>query len=82
MRLEEHESCNAEGLQESLRAATGRMIFFSFSRSQKELGMCSDGGSVNVKLHRLVQEELGAHYTLILCPSHKMELAIGDAFKL
>jgi hypothetical protein len=40
MRLEEHESCNAEGLQESLRAVTGRMNF-SFSRSQKELGMCS-----------------------------------------
>lgn len=44
--------------------------------------MCSDGASVNVKLHRLVQEELGAHYTLVLCPSNKVELAIGDAFKL
>ena len=44
--------------------------------------MCSDGASVNVKLHRLVQEELGAHYTLVLYPSHKVELAIGDAFKL
>ena len=44
--------------------------------------MCTDGASVNVKLHRLVQEKLGSHYRLILCPSHKVELAIGDAFKL
>ena len=81
MSLEEPKSCDAEGLKESLTVATGRMNF-SFPRSQKELGMCSDGASVNVKLHRLVQEELGSHYTLILCPSHKVELAIGDAFKL
>ena len=81
MSLEEPESCNAEGLQKALTAATGRMDF-SFPRSQKELGMCSDGASVNVKLHQLVQEELGEHYTLVLCPSHKVELAIGDAFKV
>ena len=55
---------------------------FTFSRSEKELGMCSDGAAVNVKLHRLIKEELGDHYTLILRPSHKVELAIGDAFKL
>lgn len=81
MSLEEPKSCNAEGLQKSSTAATDGMNF-TFPRSQKELGMCSDGASVNVKLHRLVQEELGAHYTLVLCPSHKVELAIGDAFKL
>ena len=48
MSLEEPESCDAEGLQEALTAATGRMNF-SFPRSQKELGMCSDGASVNVR---------------------------------
>ena len=68
MSLEEPKSCDAEGLKESLAVATGRMNF-SFSRSQKELGMCSDGASVNVKCHRLVQEELGSRYSLILCAS-------------
>ena len=81
MSLEEPKSCDAEGLKESLTVATGRMNF-SFPRSQKELGMCSDGASVNAKLHRLVQEELGSHYSLILSPSHKVELAIGDALIL
>ena len=40
--------------------------------------MCTDGASVNVALHRLVKEEMGEHYLLVLCPSHKVELALKD----
>ena len=40
--------------------------------------MCSDGASVNVKLHRLVQKELGAHLYTGFVPFTQS----GDSFKL
>ena len=43
--------------------------------------MCTAGAPVNVKMHQLIQTELGEHYLLPLCPAHKIELAIKDAFK-
>lgn len=55
---------------------------FEFSRNTKEVGMYSDGAAVNVAAHKLVREELGEHYLLILCPVHKFELAIKDAFNV
>lgn len=44
--------------------------------------MCTDGAPVNVKMHKLIKNELGEHYLLTLCPAHKIELAIKDAFEL
>ena len=32
-------------------------------------------------MYRLVKEEASKHYMLTLCPAHKIELAISDAFK-
>ena len=32
-------------------------------------------------IYRLVKQEMGEHYLLVLCPSHMLELALGDAFK-
>ena len=46
------------------------------NRKQKELGMCTDGAAVNVKMHSLIREELGGHYQLILSPAHKIQLAM------
>ena len=43
--------------------------------------MCTDGAPVNVKMHDLVKSDLGEHYLLTLCPAHKIELAIRDAFE-
>ena len=43
--------------------------------------MCSDGTNVNIAACNLAKEDLGEHYLLILCPAHKLELAIKDAFK-
>ena len=43
--------------------------------------MCTDGTPVNVAMYCLVKEEVGEHYMLTLCPAHKIELAISDAFK-
>ena len=43
--------------------------------------MCSDDTNVNVAAYNLAKEDLGEHYLLILCPAHKLELAVKDAFK-
>ena len=43
--------------------------------------MCSDDTNVNVAAYNLAKEDLGEHYLLILCPAHKLELAVKDVFK-
>ena len=43
--------------------------------------MCLDDTNVNVAAYNLAKEDLGEHYLLILCPAHKLELAVKDAFK-
>ena len=46
-----------------------------------QVGMCTDGAPVNVKTNDLIKAKLGDHYMLPLCPTHKIELAIRDAFE-
>ena len=41
----------------------------------------TDGAPANVKMHQLIQTEVGEHYLLIFCPAHKIELVIKDAFE-
>ena len=80
MSLEEPENAHAEGLKRAMENSFEKLNLVS-PRKDKELGMCTDGASVNVVLHRLVKEEMGEHYLLVLCPSHKVELALKDSFK-
>ena len=80
MSLEEPQEGNATGLKEAFDFSVSKMNF-NFQRKTKEIGMCSDGATVNKALYRLVKQEMGEHYRLVLCPSHKLELALGDAFK-
>ena len=47
-----------------------------------EIGMCSDGARVNIVMQRVVKEQTGDHYMLVLFPNHKIELAIHDDFDL
>ena len=79
MSLEEPEECNAEGIKESVDNAVSKMKF-NFKRSEKEIGMCSDGAMVNRSVYNLLRDEFGEQYLCILCPSHKFELSINDAF--
>ena len=81
MSLEEPEECNAEGIKESMDNAVSKMKF-NFKRSEKEIGMCSDGTIVNRLVYNLLCDEFGEQYLCILCPSHKFELSINDAFNL
>ena len=80
MSLEEPENAHAEGLKRAMENSFEKLNLIP-PRKNKELGMCTDVASVNVALHRLVKEEMGEHYLLGLCPSHKVELALTDAFK-
>ena len=80
MSLEDVADANAEGLKTALENLVGKLNL-TVQCKDKELGLCTDGAPVNVKMHRLVKEEIGEHYQLILCPAHKIELAMHDAFK-
>ena len=42
--------------------------------------MCSDGTMVNRLVYNLLRDEFGEQYLCILCPSHKFQLSINDAF--
>ena len=81
MSLEEPDESNAEGLKNAFENSVSKMKF-NFDRRSKEIGMCSDAAAVNVKLHKLLKPDMGEHYLLTLCPGHKVELALGDAFKI
>lgn len=77
--LEEPEECNAQGIKQAMENSLSKMNF-NFQRKDKEIGMGSDGASVNRAVYNLLVEEFGDHYPLMLCPSHKFELVINDAF--
>ena len=61
MSLEEPEECNAEGIKESMDNAVSKMKF-NFKRSEKEIGMCSDGAMVNRSVYNLLRDEFGEQY--------------------
>ena len=44
--------------------------------------MCFDVARVNIAMHRVIKEQIGNCYMLVLCPNHKIELAIHDTFDL
>ena len=78
--LEEPEECNAPGIKASMGNSIDKMGF-TFERKNKEIGMCSDSAAINRAVYNLLRDELGNQYLLMLCPSHKFELAIAAAFQ-
>ena len=78
--LEEPENANAEGLKASMDDAF-RKANLEIDRSEHEIGLCSDGASVNISLYNLLKAELCEHYLQMWCPSHHLKLAVGDVFK-
>ena len=80
MSLEEVEDANAEGLKEALEKSLEKLSLTKETKLQ-EIGMFTDGAPINNHMHGLVKDELGSHHQLILCPAHKFELAMHDAFK-
>ena len=78
--LAEVADATAEGLNESLKSSFEK-ININIDRKDHEIVMCADGVVVNIKYPWIIKEEIGEHYQLILCPAHKIELAMHDAFK-
>ena len=79
--VEEVVEADHEGLG-SFRMFRGKRPFITINRSDKKIGMSSDGARVNIAMHRVVKEQIGHHNMLVLCPNHKIKLAIHDAFDL
>ena len=80
MLLEEPEDANAEGLKVSMEHYL-KKLELSITRAEHEIGLGSDGASVNMAQYNLLIAEFGDHYLQVWCPSHWLELAIADAFK-
>ena len=78
--LEEPNDGDANGLKAVLDHVFDKGNF-QFERSEREIGLGSDGTSTNKNVHRLEKADVGDHLILILCLSHKLELAIHDAFR-
>ena len=78
--LEEPENANAVGLKAAMDDSFTKAKM-EIDRSEHEIGLCSDGASVNISLYNLLKAELGEHYLQMWCPSHRLELAVGDAFE-
>ena len=80
MSLEEPEDADAEGLKKALEDSVKNMER-TVDRKGHEIGLCSDGAAVNMALFEKVKADIGDHYVQVWCPSHRLELAIRDAFK-
>ena len=81
MSLEQIQEANSAGLKKALDDSF-KKLELNINRCEKEIGMCTDGAPVNVAMHKLVKQDIGDHHMLILCPNHKIELAIHDAFSV
>lgn len=80
MSLEEPNDADADGLKLALENSISKLEL-SIDRKEHELGLCSDGAAVNHSLYEKIRAEIGDHYVKVWCPSHRLELAVRDAFK-
>ena len=79
LRLVEPEEGDQHGIKKAIDSAVSSASF-SFQRAERESGICTDAAAVNSAAYRLMREELGDHYLLMLCPAYTLELSIKDAF--
>lgn len=82
--LEVVEEGDSKGIAKAIESAVSKANF-NFERRDKEIGLCTDGAPVNTAAANLIRHDLGVEndddYLHTLCPAHKVELAIADAFK-
>ena len=79
--LEQPDDANANGLKNSLDNALSKGNF-TFEHKHHEIGLGSYGNNTNKAQYHTEKEEIGEHLLSVLCLSHKLELAIHDAFKV
>ena len=76
------EEGNHTGIADAIQGAVDKASF-EFERRDREIGLCTDGAAVNTAAARVIREELAIdNYLHTLCPAHKVELAIQDAFNV
>ena len=80
MTVEEPEDADADGLKVAMENSF-KKLEIEVDRKENEIGLCSDGAAVNHSLFEKVKAEMGDHYVKVWCPSHRIELAVRDAFK-
>ena len=78
--VQEPDDTGSQGLHEALEKATD-CSNFKFNRSERQVGIGSDGASTNLALCALLKEAVRDHLVFMWCLSHKLELALKDAFK-
>ena len=79
--VEEVVEADHEGFKEVLDHSMEK-VGITINRSDKEIGICSNGAQVNIAMHQVIKEQISDHYMLVLCPNHKIKFAIHDAFDL
>ena len=78
--LQEPVSVDTVGLKAAMDKAVDEAKL-TIPRKHHEVGVGSDGTSANKRLYLLEKEDVGDHLVFIWCSSHKLELAVKDAFK-
>ena len=78
--LEQPDDAGAEGLISSSDCAISKANL-TIDHESREIGLGSDGTNTNKALYMLEKERIGDYLVLVFCVSHKLELAILDAFK-
>ena len=78
--LQQAAEADAQGLHNSLKAAVAK-VEFNFDRTMRLIGLGSNGTNTNKALYCLEKKKVGDHLILVLCISHKLELALKDSFK-
>ena len=78
--LQELSDTGSQGQHEALEKASDSSNF-KFNRFDRQVGIGSDGASPNLALCELEKEEFCGHLVSMWCLSHKLELALEDAFK-
>ena len=81
MSPEEPENTDVVGLKKAHDNSFQKLIL-EIEISNAMVGMCTDRESVNIAMYKLVKQDMGDHLLLTLCPAHKLELAIENAFSL
>ncbi|XP_002130702.2 uncharacterized protein LOC100179588 [Ciona intestinalis] len=77
--IEDLDDINAAGFKAALNKSVQK-AGFTFIRQQREIGLGGDATATNNAVHRLEREDLGDHVVMVSCPSHKVEMAIHQAF--
>ena len=81
--LEDPVEGDTNGLRDALNSSiSGLKLNEEFDRKKREIGMCSDGATVNFLLYELSKTDIGEYYLHVWCPAHLLELGVQNSFMI